>query len=165
MSSCTTRLAVASEERKAGAFTASEKDAVTIESPRRVLVVDDDQPIRESLRSVLEDAGYVVSEAADGLAALQHFRANPHPEVVLLDLRMPGLDGAGVLGVVAADRHLSSGRAYILMSANLPTLTLPFAHLLSELSIPVLQKPFDIDAILDAVAHAFRRLALGSASA
>jgi CheY-like chemotaxis protein len=123
----------------------------------RVLVVDDDEGIRETIRFALEDMGYTVTEAADGLTALQRLRAGKERMVVVLDLMMPGLDGAGVLGVVAADARLSSQYSFVLMTANTRTLTLAFATLLQNLSIPVLAKPFDVDVLLNAVAAAAHR--------
>lgn len=124
----------------------------------RVLIVDDDEAIRETLRFALEDAGYEVREAADGLSALRLLRSASEPMVVLLDLMMPGLDGAGVLGAVSGDQRLANEFAYILVTANTKTLTLAFANLLASLSVPTLSKPFDIDALLDVVAEASHRL-------
>ncbi len=57
-----------------------------------VLVVDDDQPFRAYVRGVLEDAGYTVVEAADGVAALAAVRESL-PAAVLLDVDMPRLSG------------------------------------------------------------------------
>ena len=58
----------------------------------RVLVVDDDPNIRTSLRFALEDEGYDVTEAPDGEAALERMAEQP-PDLVLLDLMLPGIDG------------------------------------------------------------------------
>lgn len=58
----------------------------------RVLVVDDDPGIRLSLRLALEDQGYDVDDAGSGEQALQAFAAQA-PDVVLLDLMLPGMDG------------------------------------------------------------------------
>ena len=127
-----------------------------------VLVVDDDEAIRDTLRFALEDSGYVVSEASDGLAALKALRAAPNRTVVLLDLMMPGLDGAGVLGAVAGDQRLATQHAYILVTASTKTLTLAFANLLTSLSVPILNKPFDVDVLLDIVAGAARRISQAS---
>ena len=124
-----------------------------------ILVVDDDDAIRETLRFALEDAGYQVSEAAEGMAALRLLRSTRERMVVLLDLMMPGLDGAGVLGAVAGDHRLATQHSYILVTANTRTLTLAFANLLSNLHVPTLRKPFDIDDLLKAVARASDRLA------
>lgn len=128
----------------------------------RVLVVDDDVAIRETVRFALEDVGYVVDEAADGLAALRKLHGASEPSVVLLDLMMPGLDGAGVLGAVAADGELSRRHAYVLVTASNKTQTLAFANLLSSLQVPTLSKPFDIDQLLHLVEVASDRLHLGA---
>jgi CheY-like chemotaxis protein len=125
----------------------------------RVLVVDDDEDIRETLRFALEDAGYHVFEAPDGLAALRILRSTSERMVVLLDLMMPGLDGAGVLGAVAGDARLASQFAYILVTANTKTLTLAFANLLRNLHVTTITKPFDVDVLLAVVRQAGDRLA------
>ncbi len=116
-----------------------------------VLVVDDDAEIRHAVRLLLEDAGYQISEAGDGLAALEQVRANPEPMVVLLDLMMPKLDGSGVVGAIAGNRHLSARLRVIIMTAAQRTQPLAFAGLLTAMSIPVISKPFDPDDLLDAV--------------
>jgi DNA-binding response OmpR family regulator len=58
----------------------------------RILVVEDDAPIRRALRLALEDEAYEVDEAATGEDALEVFGA-AEPDVVLVDLMLPGLDG------------------------------------------------------------------------
>lgn len=123
-----------------------------------VLVVDDDEGIRETLRFALEDANYSVHEAIDGAAALEMLRISKQPMVVLLDLMMPGLDGAGVLGVVSSDRRLATQFAYILVTASSKTLPLAFVNLLTNLEVPILSKPFEIDVLLDTVDRAAARL-------
>jgi CheY-like chemotaxis protein len=117
-----------------------------------VLIVDDDENIRETLRLALEDANHVVHVAANGIAALSLLRSTRLPMVVLLDLMMPGLDGAGVLGAVAGDRRLATDFAYILVTANSKTLPLAFVK------VPILSKPFDIDRLLATVDRAAARL-------
>ena len=61
----------------------------------RVLVVDDDQGIRYTLREILESSGFAVDEAADGEEALERFAA-ARADLVITDLRMPKLDGMGL---------------------------------------------------------------------
>ena len=124
----------------------------------RVLLVDDDDAIRETLRLALEDAGYQVQEAGDGVAALEILRAARGGMIVLLDLMMPRLDGAGVLGAVAGDRHLAQRHAFILTTASHQTMSLAFANLLTNLDVPVLRKPFDLDELFAAVGRAASRL-------
>lgn len=57
-----------------------------------ILVVDDDEDVVELIRFVLEDAGYAVATALDGRAALNVAFARP-PDLILLDLKMPVMDG------------------------------------------------------------------------
>ena len=65
------------------------------ESKVRVLVVDDERPIRRFLRTSLEVHGYDIFEAADGLDALAAV-VNHRPDLVILDLGLPELDGVEV---------------------------------------------------------------------
>jgi CheY-like chemotaxis protein len=70
-----------------------------------VLVVDDDPDIRESLGSILTEEGYFVRTARNGVEALQRMADQP-PDLVLLDLMMPVLDGWHVMRIVRADPRL-----------------------------------------------------------
>ena len=72
------------------------------DSPRTVLVVDDEREIRELCRVNLELAGYRVVEAADGADALEVV-ARDHPDFVFLDLMMPEVDGWEVLRRLRSD--------------------------------------------------------------
>jgi two-component system cell cycle response regulator len=67
-----------------------------------VLIIDDSLVIRAVVRDGLETEGYQVAEAVDGLAGLQQCRDKP-PDVVLLDIEMPGLDGYEVLAALKGD--------------------------------------------------------------
>jgi DNA-binding NtrC family response regulator len=66
---------------------------------RRVLVVDDDAPVREALVAMLDDAGYRAVPAADAEAALRLLEVTA-VDVVLTDIRMPGLNGLDLLAAV-----------------------------------------------------------------
>jgi len=68
----------------------------------RVLIVDDSPVTRELVREILETHGYEVIEAADGLTALRRIEED-RPNVVLLDLEIPQLDGYGVIRRVRED--------------------------------------------------------------
>ncbi len=61
----------------------------------KILVVDDEPKIRRIVASYLADAGYDVSEAADGETALS--RSETGPDLVILDVGLPGIDGIDVL--------------------------------------------------------------------
>jgi len=67
----------------------------------KVLIVDDDPTARDVLESFLEAKGYAVASAADGPEALKRVAADP-PDVVLLDVMMPGMDGWEVLEALRA---------------------------------------------------------------
>jgi CheY-like chemotaxis protein len=68
----------------------------------RVLVVDDESDLRFVLRRCFERAGYDVSEAGDGAAALRAVR-NSRPDLVVTDLMMPVMDGFDLIGRLRAD--------------------------------------------------------------
>lgn len=63
------------------------------DKPRHILVVEDDPYIRESIVEVLEDEGYVVDFAGDGLQALTALQDGRVPDLILLDLMMPRMNG------------------------------------------------------------------------
>ncbi len=123
-----------------------------------VLVVDDDDGIRESLRWLLQDEGYVVYDAPDGKPALERLREHPEGMVVLLDVNMPGMDGLEVLRAVEADAPLATRHAYLVVTARDRTLPLAIAQQLTRLHIPLIAKPFDLEELLAAVTAAAARL-------
>jgi CheY-like chemotaxis protein len=127
---------------------------------QHVLVVDDDALIREVLHLLLEDAGHEVLEARDGQEALDCLRSTPHRLVTLLDLQMPVLDGLAVLKTVAQDRQLASRHAYILITAYPDQLFSDSLSTLitSQLAVPFIPKPFDVDTVLTKVSTAACRL-------
>jgi CheY-like chemotaxis protein len=74
---------------------------------KRVLVVDDTATSRELIRAVLENTGYEVSEAGDGYEAVRIARQT-QPDLILLDLQMPNLDGYGALKIIRGDPRLAT---------------------------------------------------------
>lgn len=67
-----------------------------------ILVVDDDKVLTQLLKTLLEEAGYEVRVAYDGETAYQHLR-DPKCRGMLLDIRMPGISGAELLMLMAAE--------------------------------------------------------------
>jgi CheY-like chemotaxis protein len=61
-----------------------------------VLLVEDSEPVRDAYSILLTESGYAVATAADGLSALSLAASNP-PDIVLLDLGLPGMDGLHVV--------------------------------------------------------------------
>jgi CheY-like chemotaxis protein len=72
----------------------------------RILVVDDKASSRELVRTILENLGYAIEEAGDGVEALEAVHASP-PDLVLLDLQMPRLTGEEVLARLRADQRFA----------------------------------------------------------
>jgi CheY-like chemotaxis protein len=72
-----------------------------------VLVVEDDADVRETIVMLLELQGYDACGATDGLDALRQMRARGRPGIVLLDLRMPAMNGGELVAAVRADPDLA----------------------------------------------------------
>jgi CheY-like chemotaxis protein len=74
---------------------------------KTVLVADDKAPGRELLRTILEQSGHRVFEASDGIEALRNAREIV-PDLIILDLHMPLLDGFGVLKELKQDQRFAA---------------------------------------------------------
>jgi CheY-like chemotaxis protein len=111
---------------------------------KRILVVDDDETIRELLTSVLRRRDLLVDEAADGAEALDLLRQNIY-SVVLLDLLMPNTDGFAVLDEL--DSALAPPVVLVITGAD--------RSLIKQLDPQrihgVVRKPFDADDLADVV--------------
>ena len=123
-----------------------------------VLIVDDDQDLRETIRYIVKDSGYPVLEARDGLEALHMLHAQPAPLIVLTDHHMPRLDGPGLLRRVLDEPTLRSDHAYVYMTAGTRDLPPDLQQVLAALQVLVLFKPFSADALLANIAAAAHRL-------
>lgn len=84
---------------------------------RTVLIVDDDYDLRETMRDVLEEEGYRVQTASNGQEALDNLRDGESPEVVVLDLMMPVMDGWHFLDELKRDTALAD-IPVVVMSAS-----------------------------------------------
>jgi len=112
---------------------------------REILVVDDEPTIRHLLQTILESEGFSVATAEDGQAALERLAADP-PAVLLLDVRLRGMDGWEVLRRLDA---LHTGTQVLLLTGDAKTAGM--ATTAAEHGAAVLEKPFDVDALLDVV--------------
>jgi signal transduction histidine kinase len=74
----------------------------------RILLVEDDRSIREVLRGILEEEGYVVTTAENGRRALEQLRSGGAPDLIVLDLRMPIMDGWQFRAMQKADPVLAT---------------------------------------------------------
>jgi CheY-like chemotaxis protein len=84
----------------------------------RVLVIDDNPAIRESIRVVLEGSGYQVTVAEDGQQGLDYLRGGLRPGVILLDLLMPVMDGWQFLREIRQDAELTLIPTVIITAAD-----------------------------------------------
>jgi CheY-like chemotaxis protein len=125
------------------------------------LVVDDDDDIRQALVWLLTDEGHDAVPAVDGKQALELLRATTKRWLVLLDLRLPVLDGESLLHIVVSDPVLAQQHAYVGMTASADKLTATLADLQGQLDVPMLGKPFELDTLLAAVTQAAARLERG----
>ena len=108
-----------------------------------VLIVDDDEDTREALSTALSDAGFRVEVAASAEEGLRAVERN-EPEVILLDLRMPGIGGAEFLERVRDRRS-----RVIVLTADSSARLLRFAR-----EARLLSKPVDLEQLEEAVKEA-----------
>jgi len=104
-----------------------------------VLVVDDDPVIRRMLQLSYESEGFEVATAADGVEGLEALRTSP-PDVVILDIMMPKLDGMRVMDELKADERLRS-IPVILLSAKATSLDIDLG--MKAGAADYVTKPFD----------------------
>ncbi len=117
--------------------------------PKRILVVDDEPGVRRLLNDLFAGEGYVVSEPGDGVAALDRVRAF-RPDVVVLDLMMPVMDG---WTFAAECRRINTDRDVPIIAISAMFELQGAAGALRALGVRAcLSKPFDVDDILSLVA-------------
>jgi CheY-like chemotaxis protein len=108
---------------------------------RAVMVVDDDHDLRTTIQSELEERGYLVYGAANGMEAINILRQVPPPQLILLDLMMPIMNGWDFLQSVKGDASL----------ANIPVTVLTWLQHTKMPDSPVLMKPLDLRTLIDLV--------------
>jgi two-component system alkaline phosphatase synthesis response regulator PhoP len=111
-----------------------------------VLVVDDDEDIREMIGMALEDAGFQAVGARDGLTALQWLWSHPRPSVILLDLMMPRLSGADFMRAHDSDPALAPIPVVIMSGNGGPCDNADFPG-----ARHYLKKPMDLDELIEVV--------------
>jgi CheY-like chemotaxis protein len=113
-----------------------------------VLVVDDEADVRLIARMVLSADGYEVREVGTGEAAMDALSGGDAPDVVLLDVRLPGIDGWEVLRRVRTDPALAS-MPVIVFTADLGARSEAPVHL-GDADV-LITKPFQADDLLAAI--------------
>jgi CheY-like chemotaxis protein len=108
----------------------------------RVLIVEDNDDIREDLAGFLREEGYLVVTAEDGGEALVQLRAGPPPSLVVLDLMMPRMNGWELRAEMLADPAL----------ARIPVVVVSGALVQDPASLQAaayLRKPYQLDELLE----------------
>lgn len=123
-------------------------------APTRILVVDDEEIMREFLKEVLADEGYAITLAVSGRDAVEKMKASTY-DIVITDIVMPELDG---LGVVAAARDLPYDVDVIVMTGYASMETAVESMKLG--AVDYITKPFNIDQIRIIVSNAVKEQAL-----
>ena len=118
------------------------------DATQTVLIVDDDPDIRDSIEELLRSDGLPSATAANGEEALRALAAGP-VGVILLDLMMPVMDGRQL---VEEMRRRKLDVPVILLSAGRD-----LRKVAAELSLPAIEKPFDLDDLLAKVRDALSR--------
>lgn len=111
---------------------------------KRILIVDDEFGIADIVAEILSENGYEASIAINGRLALEHM-AEQRPDLVLLDVMMPVLDGIGTLAAMRADGALAD--IPVIMMTALPE-TLPKERTLFQ---EALSKPFSEEQLFAAI--------------
>jgi DNA-binding response OmpR family regulator len=116
----------------------------------RILVVDDDPMLRSSVARILEDEGYTVDHATDGLDALARI-SERRPDAILLDVLMPRMNGKQLLAALRGDA--STAEIPVVVMTTVTGIEGPQTLGASD----YVEKPFDVDELLNKLALALYR--------
>lgn len=111
----------------------------------KILVIDDDADLRDTLAVILEDAGHEVLVADDGACGIAAYRAQ-HPDLVITDIFMPNSDG---FEAIKAIRGISPNAKIIAMSGGTRSGHDFYIWAITKMgAAEVLKKPFEIDDLM-----------------
>jgi CheY-like chemotaxis protein len=130
----------------------SAAQTLPVASAGEILVVDDDQEVREAICDVLSDEGYVVAAACNGAEALNVLRqAAAPPSLIVLDLTMPVMDGFEFLERRRMDVGLSAIPVVVVSATIDSRIDLP--------GVVVVRKPIELESLLAIIARQLDRRA------
>jgi CheY-like chemotaxis protein len=118
----------------------------TTTMPPYLLVIEDDQDVRDTLSEVLRDEGYDVVTAANGQEALDFLHGHPPPRLILLDLMMPVMNGSQFRARQMADARLAQIPTVVLTAVDRGWQGNPLFE-----KCRTLRKPLDLDLLLTTV--------------
>jgi CheY-like chemotaxis protein len=122
--------------------------ALDMADPKKILIVEDDTNAREALAEILQIEGYKTFRARNGREALS--KLNRNPDLILLDLRMPEMDGREFL----ARKHQTQGD-------TVPVFVVTASDA-SDLPVRQFAKPINLEALLAAIGETLRKKTKGS---
>jgi CheY-like chemotaxis protein len=110
-----------------------------------ILVVEDDEDSRGALCEVLIDSGYLPFGVADGVEALEHLRTGARPNLIVLDLMLPRIDGWRFLSILSEAPDMSAIPVVVCTASDAHPPGVPRDHILT--------KPIKIDALMGFVSR------------
>lgn len=130
-----------------------------VKSAGMILVIDDDVPLRRSICELLDDSGYSTIAAADGADAIRLLNGGRvRPDLILLDLNMPDVDGFEVRRWLA-EQPAFAGTPVVVVSAHLDITATTRLR-----GVNMVHKPFSPDALLARVRRTLERASRTNAS-
>jgi CheY-like chemotaxis protein len=106
-----------------------------------ILLAEDEAMLRVIAVEMLEDAGFKVFEAGDGVEALELLKANPEISLLVSDIKMPRMDG---YALAEAGLAFKPGLKVLLMTGYAQE---PPSHLLKAAEVQILHKPFNLERL------------------
>ena len=122
----------------------------------KILIIDDERAIRNSLGEILSDEGYTVESAEDGIKGLEAAQKD-HYDVIFCDIKMPGMDGLEVLDKLIAD-GIDSAVIMISGHGDIDTAV----ECIKKGAFDFIQKPLDLNRILITIKNATEKVSLSS---
>ena len=127
-----------------------------------ILIIDDEDPVREVLRRLLERVGHTVYEAADGKTALRMYAGNP-TDLVITDIYMPEMDGIEFL--IRVREAFPEARVIALSGGSFISKEEVLRDAAQLGAVGILEKPFSVEECLDVVQRALKADDEGAAHA
>jgi CheY-like chemotaxis protein len=113
----------------------------------RILIIDDELAIAMVLKELLSDEGYEIIVASNGVTGLQILETEPPPEIILMDLLMPGMGGREIVNVIRAKPDLAK-IPIILLTGAMPNISdFPPEGSYQD----IINKPFEIEDVISKI--------------
>jgi CheY-like chemotaxis protein len=113
-----------------------------------IYVVEDDQQVSESIREILEDAGFRVTQAPDAVTALARLKSGYRPAAMIVDVVIPAMTGTEFLRACRDDPALAGIPAVVVSAIRPPDLD-------AQEAARFVAKPFTVERLLDALLACF----------